>query len=125
MLFISFAIAGLDALGLEVSRAVAVFLLAVFGVLGLWIGIQDAKATPPWTADDVRDGAVGWGVIAALLLLIPCLLLPLPWSIVAAAMAFLSVVAAVAGVRRAAARHTSEIAPREPRSVAAADRQAP
>ncbi len=124
MLLVGFLLRGLDLIGLEVARGVAIALLAVAAAAALWIGVDEAKQTPAWTADDIRDGAVGWGAIAALLLLIPCLLVPLPWSVAAAAAAILLVAGAVVLVRRSAAQLGGGRSPLEPRGDAAEDRPA-
>jgi hypothetical protein len=63
----------------------------VLGVVGLAIGIQQARdlpPAPPLEPDEQRDTVLGWGgLIGAAVSLIVLFALPMPWGAIAAAAA--------------------------------------
>lgn len=65
--------------------SVALTLLAV-GAAGGWIASRDAG---PWRAGDVRDGAIGWAIVVAIVAgSIAAAALPMPWGLIPGIVAF-------------------------------------
>jgi hypothetical protein len=72
------------ALGLDGTLVLVLVLAgAVVGGLIGWAGLDELE---PWTLWDRRDAYLGWATFLGFVLLIACLfILPLPWSVLAAA----------------------------------------
>lgn len=60
------------------TRLTVVLLLLTFGAIVGWVESREAG---PWRAGDVRDGVMGWAIVAGIVIgSIAGIVLPMPWA---------------------------------------------
>src|SRR4051812_14831308 len=79
-------ILGLEGTGVDLAVVAA-------ALAGAVLSLPAARELEPWSAAASRDALLGFGTIVAIVLVLPCFALPMPWGLIAAAVvAALSVV---------------------------------
>lgn len=82
------------------SRGVAIAIFVAATVLGAGISWRTSRSVDPWSAQDLRDGAIGWGLVGGLILALLCVLLPTPWNAIAAVAIVLATIVTASWVHR-------------------------
>jgi hypothetical protein len=77
------------------------------------LSIPAARELEPWSASAERDALLGWGTIVAIVLVLPCFALPMPWGIVAAGVVAAAAVVALRQVAKATAGRVADAEPAE------------
>ena len=70
------------ALDLEGPLVAAATLLAA--ALGGWLSIGEARQVKPMEPAERRDAILGWGALVGGVAAVACLLIPMPWGVLAA-----------------------------------------
>lgn len=93
----------------EASQPVAIAVFVVAVLFGVLVGLADARALDRWTAQELRDGAIGWGIVAAAIVVLPIgVLLPERWFLPGVIAAVLVVIVVAALVHHFAGRLARE-----------------
>jgi hypothetical protein len=69
-------------LGLEGAAVTVPVIIAA--LLGAAIGASEARDLEPWAPSKRRDAIIGWGTVIAVVAVIACLAIPMPWGAIAA-----------------------------------------
>lgn len=77
--------------GSRTTRLTVVLALLLLGSVVGWVESRNAE---PWRAGDVRDGAIGWAIIVAIVAgSVAAVALPMPWAVIPGLVAFVLTVA--------------------------------